>query len=157
MKKNRFYLLLASVIISCFVCSCGDDEIKADPIENNNEPVVNDSIPSPMNEDSVSIEGIIDTWYLTEANYAWGGIKKFEPKEIIYHFCTDSVLVVRDLRGADNVIFLPAGTHKYVFDEEDKRISIDDHSYYYWLNDSILIIDDGAAYDGPHYVFQKES
>ena len=101
------------------------------------------------------MEGICGNWYLKEVNRGFGGVQTFVPDEISYCFYNNGPLVVQDTSGKERVVFHPAGTYEYSFDEEAGTIAIDGSTYRCVLEGNNLTIDTGSAWDGPIFTFVR--
>lgn len=106
--------------------------------------------------DSVKANELIGTWYLSRADYNFGGIKTFASNKIVYNFYNNGILTVQDMREEKgNVPFLNIGAHKYNLEKETCALSVDASTYGFVIENDTLTIDTGSAWDAPIYVFQK--
>ena len=106
--------------------------------------------------DSVKANELIGTWYLSKANYNFGGIKTFASNEIVYNFYNNGILTVQDMREEKgDVPFLNIGAHKFNLDKETRTLIVDASTCGFIIENDKLTIDTGSDCDAPIYVFQK--
>ena len=99
---------------------------------------------------------VVGKWQLITTMTNFGGIYDYSNKNIEYQFFSEGVLNVSDDSSEDGFcVFLKTGEHQYALDEKTSKITIDGSTHAYRFKDKELIIDTGAAWDAPVYVFKR--
>ena len=107
-------------------------------------------------EDTVKVNELVGTWYLSKADYHFGGTETFASDEFSFSFYNHDILVIHDMRDRKDIPFSGIGVHKYNVDKEKGTITIDSSTSWYRIDHNTLTIDTGSAWDAPVYVFQRQ-
>ena len=98
--------------------------------------------------------GIVGKWFLSHIYSGINGEYDYSDQEIVFTFCNDNILEVDD-KSIGKFVFLSSGQHHYTSNVENGQLTLDDQIYQFRLEDNMLIIDAGSAWDAPVYYFKQ--